>query len=115
MGVAIVFMLSPEYLKNASSNTLVLSSYIVFGYLFLIFAANVYCVALTKKEKFQLFLLGIFQLIVIYLSLQIPFVIRFFDITLPYPTFDFVSRALLVVLACAFVQYFIVKKYFLGK
>src|SRR5665647_1807667 len=85
IGVAAIFALSPYYLKNAYSNTLVLFSFIVFGFLFLLFAANVYCGSLTKKEKFQLFLLGIFEIGMLYLALQIPFLVSFFNITLPYP------------------------------
>ena len=112
IGVALVYALSPNYLKIASSNTLVLFSFILFGFLFLIFAAKVYCGTLTKKEKFQLFLLGIFQTIVCYLALQIPLVIKFFNITLPYPSFHFVGETLLVVLVCALAQYLIVKNFF---
>ncbi|MEK7539342.1 MAG: HAD-IC family P-type ATPase [Patescibacteria group bacterium] len=115
IGVALVFMFSPQYLKIASSNTLVGLSYILFGFLFLIFAANVYCVTLTKKEKFHLFLLGLFQIIALYLALQVPFLIRFFNITLPYPSFIFFSQALLVILVCGYAQYLIVKKFFLRK
>ena len=54
IGIALVFALSPHYLKIAPSNTLVLLSFILFGFLFLLFAANIYCGTLSKKEKFQL-------------------------------------------------------------
>jgi cation-transporting ATPase E len=115
IGLALVFVLSPDYLKIASSNTLILFSFIAFGFLFLLFGANVYCGALTKKEKFQLSMLGVFQIIVLYLMLQIPFIIRFFNITLPFPSFIFVTEALLVILVCGLVQYFMVQKFFLQK
>lgn len=113
VGTALVFFLSPHYLKIASSNTLVMFSFIIFGFLFLLFGLNVYCGKLTKKEKSQIFLLGVFQIIVLYLMLQIPFVIRFFNITLPYPPLSFFGKALLVILVCGFAQYFLVKKFFL--
>ena len=113
IGAALVLVLSPNYLKTAASNTLVGLSFIVFGYLFLLFAAKVYCGLLTKKEKFQLFLLGIFQLLVLYLALQIPILVKFFDITLPYPSFVFVSKTLLVIAVYGAIQYFIVKQLFL--
>jgi hypothetical protein len=106
-------VLSPDYLKVAPSNTLVGLSFILFGYLFLLFAAKVYCGLLTKKEKFQLFLLGIFQLLVLYLALQIPILVKFFDITLPYPSFIFTSKALLVIAVYGVIQYFMVKQFFL--
>jgi cation-transporting P-type ATPase E len=115
IGTALVFAFSPSYLKIAPSDTLVGLSFIVFGYLFLLFAAKVYCGTLSKKEKLQLFLLGIFQLAVLFAVLQVPFLVRFFNITLPYPALIYVGRALLVILACGGVQYFIARKFFLNK
>jgi cation-transporting ATPase E len=115
IGVALVFALSPHYLKIAPSNTLVLLSFILFGFLFLLFATNIYCGTLSKKEKFQLFLLGIFQTIVLYLVLQVPFLIKFFNITLPFPSLGLVGEVLLVILVFGCAQYFMVKKLFLKK
>ena len=112
IGAALIFFLSPDYLKIAPSNTLVGLSFILFGFLFLIFAVYVYCGSITKREKFQLCLLGIFELIVLYLALQVPFLIHFFNITLPYPAPIFISQTLLVILVFTCVQYFLVKKFF---
>ena len=85
--------LSPDYLKIAASNTFGtagLSFYLVFCFCF----SEPTCIAaqLTKKEKWQLFLLGVFQIVVCYLALQIPLVIRFFNITKPYPPAQFCGR-----------------------
>jgi len=110
IGMALVLFLSPAYLKNSSSNTLVMLAMILFGFLFLLFGTNVYCGILTKKEKRQLFLLGVFQIVVCYLALQIPLALRFFNITTPYPPLSFVGKTLLIILACALAQYLIVKK-----
>jgi cation-transporting P-type ATPase E len=113
VGTALVLFLSPAYLKTAPSNTLVGLSFIVFGFLFLIFAAKVYCVSLTKKEKQQLAWLAILEIVVFFLALQIPILVRFFDITLPYPSFISLGEASLVFLIFGFIQYFMVKKFFL--
>lgn len=115
IGAAFVFALSPHYLKIASSNTLVGLSFILFGFLFLIFAINVYSGLLFKKEKFQIFLLAVFQIILIYLVLQIPFLIKFFNITIPYPSLIFVGKALSVIFVFGCVEYFMVKKFFFKK
>ena len=115
IGVVIVFLLSPEYLKIASSNTLVGLAYILFGFLFLLFGTSVYCGSLTKREKFQLFLLAIFQVVILFVALQIPFIIRFFDIALPFPSFSAIGIVLLITFVCGFVQYLVVKKFFLKK
>jgi cation-transporting ATPase E len=115
IGAAFIQILSPDYLKTASSNSLVMLAFILFGFMFLIFAAKVYCETLTKKEKFQLFLLGIFQAVVFCLALQIPILVKFFNITLPYPSLIFMGKAILVILVCGFVQYLIVREFFLKK
>ncbi|MEI6280408.1 MAG: HAD-IC family P-type ATPase [bacterium] len=82
IGIAIVFLLGPNYLKTASSNILVILSFIFFGYIFLFLAMKVYCGSITKKETKQLLLLGVFQIVVIYIAFQIPFVLHFFNIEL---------------------------------
>ena len=115
VGMAVVHFLSPAYLQTAASNTLVGAAYILFGYIFLLFGTRVYCDNLTKKEKRQLLWLGVFQLVILIVALQIPFIIRFFNITLPYPPLIFVGAALFVVLVCGLAEYFIVKKFFLKK
>lgn len=112
IGAALVFMLSPNYLKIAPSNTMVVFSFILFGFLFLLFAARVYCVSLTKKEKYQLFYLGVFQVVLIYLILRIPFLVRFFNITLPFPSLVALGNATVIVLGFGLVQYFVIKKLF---
>lgn len=113
IGAAIIFLLSPQYLKLAPSNTLVGLSFMVFGFFFLLFAAKVYGGSLTRKEKFQFSLLGVFQVIILLLMLQIPFLIRFFNITIPFPSFSILGETLLILLAFGLVQYLMVQKFFL--
>ena len=115
VGAALVLFLSPSYLKLAPSNTLVGLSFIIFGFLFLIFAAQVYCVTLTKKEKQQLVWLSLLEIVVFFLTLQIPILVRFFGITLPFPSLFSIAEALFVILIFVTVQYFLVKKFFLKK
>jgi len=115
IGAALVFVFSPVYLKIATSNTLVGLSLIVFGFFFLLFATDVYCGSVTIKEKKQLLYLGLFELLVFCLALQVPFLIKFFNITMPYPSFRFIGVTLLIILVFIFAQYFTVKKFFLRK
>jgi cation-transporting ATPase E len=115
IGMALVFALSPHYLKIAPSNTLVGLSYILFGFLFLFFAVKVYCGSITKKEKFQLLMFGIFELVVFLVFLRIPFLISFFNITLPYPSLALIGKTLLIIILFGYAQYFVVKKFFLKK
>ena len=113
IGSALVFLSSPDYLKIAPSNTLVGLSFILFGFLFLFFAAKVYCGGLTKKENLQFGLLGVFQLVVFFIILQVPFLVGFFAITLPYPSASFIFKTLLIVFVSGFVQYLIIRGFFL--
>ena len=115
VGMAIVFALSPAYLKIASSNTLVGLSCIVFGFIFLLITVKVYCGSILKKEKLQLAALGVFQIIFLFAMLQVPFFIRFFNITLPYPSLSAFGEAALVFVVFGIAQYTVVKKYFLKK
>ena len=115
LGTALVFLMSPEYLKTAASNTLVIFAYILFGFVFLLFGTSVYCGKLTKKEKLQLLFLAIFQTVVILIALRISFVISFFNITPTFPSWVSMGQALIIVLVAVFVQYLLVKKFFLQK
>ncbi|MCX6752214.1 MAG: HAD-IC family P-type ATPase [Candidatus Nomurabacteria bacterium] len=115
IGSALIFLLSPNYLKIAPSNTLVGLAFIFFGFLFLIFGLNVYCGKLSKKEKWEVALLGVFQIIMLCVVLQIPLVIRFFNITLPFPSLMATGEALLILVVFGIAQYLIVRKFFLKK
>ncbi len=113
IGTALIFLLSPEYLKIVPSNTLVMLAFIVFGFFFLIFAKNVYCKSIVKKEKIQLFLLGIFGLVLLLIALKIPFLVSFFNITLPFPSIALIIETLSIVAFFGGIQYFSMKKFFL--
>ena len=115
IGMALVFALSTHSSKIASSNALIGLSYILFGFLFLFFAVKAYCGSITKKEKLQLLMFGIFELMVFLLVLRVPFLIRFFNIILPYPSFTLIGEALLVVILFWYIQHFLVRKFFLKK
>ncbi|MBI3888796.1 HAD-IC family P-type ATPase [Candidatus Nomurabacteria bacterium] len=80
IGIVLVYLWN---IKSTSSNILILLSFILFGFAFLILASKVYSGILTKKEKYQLFLFGILQFSLLCSVLQIPFILHFFNITLP--------------------------------
>jgi len=115
LGTALIFIVNKHYLIGIPSNVLVGFSFILFGFLFLIFAINVYSGLLFKKEKFHIFLLAVFQIILIYLMLQIPFVVKFFNITTPFPSFALILKVLLIIILFGYAEYLIVKRLFLKK
>lgn len=115
IAVTIVFLMSPEYLKLAMSNTMVGLAFIVCSLIFFILAPQVYRVKQSKNEKWHLVYLVIFEIILLLVLVQIPFVIRFFNITTPFPTLSVLGHALIVLIGFGIVQYFVTKKFFSNK
>lgn len=111
IGAAVILVLSPDYLKTSTSNTLVLLSFIVFGFLFFIMATSVYSDKLIKKQKLHIFLIGIFEIILLILMSKSTLLTNFFDITTPYPSLGYISKTFIVIFIFGSIQYLIVKKY----
>ena len=109
IAVAIVFILSPSYLKVAESNTLVALAFIVCGFIFFALAPKVYRSVQTIHERLHLLYLGIFEAVILFLMLKIPLVVRFFDVTKPLPSFVEVIEALSVLVIFGVVQYVVMK------
>lgn len=112
IGTAFVFALSPSYLKSASSNTLVLFSFIIFGFLFFILATKLYSGSITKKQKFHIFILGVFEFVLFSLLLKSTLLVNFFNITVPYPPSVFITKTLIVISIFGCLQYLAMKLFF---
>lgn len=97
IGAAIVFMISPNYLKNASSNTLVLLTFALFGLIFFTLATRFYRGALTMVQSWQILGLIAAELAFGYIILHIQWIVRFFDINTHYPSWTELGWVLLVV------------------
>ena len=112
-GIMTVFLLSPAYLKAAESNTMIAIAFTICGFIFFILAPNVYRGLLNTKEKLHLLALAIFEIILLYALLQVPALVHFFDITLPYPPITAIGQAMLVLLFFGCAQYLIMRKFFM--
>lgn len=106
-GAAAVFALSPQYLKIAQSNVLAAIAFIIFGFVFFIFTPSVYRGVTTRAQKMMFLAFGAFEALMLYLVFQIPFLLKFFDIT--YLTGVNIMGVALVFLVCAFAQYGLAK------
>lgn len=109
VGTTIIFLSSPSYLFNASSNTLAVLSFIVLGFVFFVFAPAVYRGSLTRMQKIQVACFAALESALIILSFRLPFVMTFFNITPLHLTF---SEALMIsscVALFAVAQYFVAK------
>ena len=115
IAIALVFFISPEYLKQADSNTLVLLGFIVSGIIFLSLAPNVYSSSLTRKEKSHVFVLAFVEIILIFILTKIPILLTFFNITTPFPSVNYIVEALAILFVFGFVQYVLMKKFFMLK
>lgn len=109
IAVALIFALSPLYLKTASSNTLVALAFIVSGFTFFVFASGFYRGGTTKKEQQHIFLLSIGELVLLGAILQIPLLVRFFNITTPYPSMQALGVTLLALFALYVCQFALTK------
>lgn len=115
IAVMIVFLVSPTYLKVAESNTLVLFAFVALCFVFFAFAPKVYGGVTTSAQKINIVLLGMFEVMLLWFVLRIPFLVHFFDITLPFPA-PVNIHAMLVVVACSvLVLYFLTQQIFFKK
>ncbi|MCX6755623.1 MAG: HAD-IC family P-type ATPase [Candidatus Nomurabacteria bacterium] len=112
IAIALVFFISPEYLKNAQSNTLVLLGFIVSGFIFLALAPNVYSSSLTRKEKSHLFVLAFVEIILILILTKVPVLINFFNITTPFPAMNYILESLVILFIFGIFQYILMKRFF---
>jgi hypothetical protein len=74
------YFLSPSYLKEAESNTLVLLALIIFGLIFFAFAPYVYRGSLIARQKIQIILWILLEAILLYIAFKVPFVIALFNL-----------------------------------
>jgi len=103
-----VFILSPESMKIASSNMLVVISMIVSGFIFFVLASNRHKLIMTLSEKYHLMILTIIEICLFILVLKIPILVRFF--TLPeLPESHLLLQVLLISAIGGVLQYVAVK------
>jgi cation-transporting ATPase E len=80
-GLIAIFALSPDAIKNSSSNALVLLIYIAISFTFFIFAPKVFIGSLAKSQKLHLFLLGLAELLIVFIFFNIPLLASFANIS----------------------------------
>lgn len=115
LAIALVFAASPAYLKESGSNTLVLFSFIMLGFAFLLLAPSVYGNVLTRRRKIVLTVFGVVEIALLYAILATPLLTTFFDIAYPYPPVASVTMAALVCVAFAYAMYLVRERFFTQK
>jgi len=101
IGVALVFALNAKYLKITPPNTLVLLSFIAFGFVFLAYAPTVYQGLLSQVKKMQIVALAVFELLLLLAVFHIPFLLNFFNVVLPpLPSMAIMQILLIIGVFC---------------
>lgn len=109
IGLAAVFILSPQYLKDAQSNVLVLIAFIFSGFVFFASAAGAHIGILTRTQKIQLLLSGFSEFLVLLSVFYIPALSAFFNIVKLDLSGTNIAGMLLAVFLSACFQYGLIR------
>jgi len=101
--VSIIFALSPQYLKLAQSNILVLLAFIFAGFIFFVFTPYVYRGVVTGMQKIQILGFALTELVLLFFILKIPIITNFFDTTNIMPVFSKVSIVIILSASCLLI------------
>lgn len=103
LGVLLVFAMSPDYLKHATSHPLVMYAFIGFGVLYLAFAPGVYGTRMTRRQKEEVVLVAIVEAILLGALLFFPALLAFFDLSTLPGVWDLVKATVIVLLFGSFL------------
>lgn len=79
-GMAAIYTLIPELKRAETVNTIIMLAFVIFCYLFFLFAPAVYYGATLRPRKLQLILLGILEAVLLIAVFQVPIAMNFFDV-----------------------------------
>lgn len=105
VALGFVFALGGEPLKNAPSNFFIVLASLILGFIFFLFVPRVFRGKLATSEVRDLVLLAIFEVILLPVALRIPFVLRFFELDIPYIASGVSLQLLLILAAYGLCQY----------
>ncbi|MFA6227238.1 MAG: HAD-IC family P-type ATPase [Candidatus Paceibacterota bacterium] len=115
--IAIIFIISPIYMKLAESNLLVIIAYIISGFTFFAFTPYVYRGIISKMQKLQILSLALIEVVLFLFVLKMPIIATFFDTTNLIPSFSVSNISIISVALCFLVysqyrlaKYFVLKK-----
>lgn len=115
VAVAIAYVVSPAYFSASGSNTLVGFTFILLGFIFFALAPLVYRGTFAPIEKLHMAAFGILEIILIVVAVNIPIIVRFFEITTPLPSTRYIQIACAVAFSAGVVQYLFMKRFFIRR
>lgn len=111
--VAVVFVWSLQYLKSTEPNTLVVIAFIVFGFIFFLFAPSVYSGAITRAQRIELFSLAVIELALLFFGFKITWITEFFSVSIP-PLIG-ILQIILITAVYGCLQFALTKMFFASK
>lgn len=105
LALAFIFAMSSDQLKSAPSNFLIVLASLILGFIFFLFVPRVFRGKLASSEVRNLGMLVVFEVVLLPVMLQIPFVLRFFEIDIPPVSPLLFVRFFLVMVAYGGLQY----------
>jgi len=105
VGVLVIFLFSPDYLKISSSNSLVVLTYIIFGFTFFVCAPAVYNRKINYQQKLQIIILGILEITFLIIFFHTSFLTIFFDVAPFQLTWLETAKISLVLVFFCYVQF----------
>ena len=111
IALAFIFAISDDSSKSAPSNFLVVLASLILGFIFFLFVPEVFRGKLAPSEARDLGMLVVFEVALLPAMLQIPFVLRFFEIDIPSISLALAMRFLLVMVAYGGFQYVLARRF----
>ncbi len=111
IGAALVFAVSPAYLRTIPPNTLVVLAIAASGFMFFACAPRVYQGLFTRTKKIQIFCFAVAELLLLILVFHIPLLVAFFNIpSLHLSTVNIVQTSAIVGFVCL-AQYGLARRF----
>jgi cation-transporting ATPase E len=115
LSLVIIYWLSPNYLKLAQSNALVLIEFSIVGFIFCIYSFVYFQGKTTPTQKLQIFALTGLEAILLLVVFSTPLFANFFDLIRPNLNIYNILEILLVTGLFIFLQRYLVKRLILKK
>lgn len=113
-GMAAIYTLIPGLKRAETVNTIIMLAFVIFCYLFFLFAPAVYYGATLRPRKLQLILLGILEAVLLIAVFQVPIAMNFFDVVhIRLSTADMLK--MLAVVGLAWLAQYGVAQFFLRR
>lgn len=104
LAASAMFILSPDYLKTASSDTFVVVTLIVLGFIFFALASEIYRSGAKRYQRMQLIFLGAGEFLLLLLAFKIPLAVSFFEIMKSNVSSDDIIKGMIVLCVAGIAQ-----------